>query len=86
MVTINRICVDCGKNISKLQPQCMRCKYCQKKFRLKYNRKSMLEKRKYKASRKDTELGTTDFNSHREKDFDKEAAAIKKEMEGLGLR
>lgn len=81
MGTSNRVCKDCPKDISNLQPQCVRCIKCQKKFRLGRG-KAFLEDKKTISE----PMGTTDFSQHREKDFDKEVTAIKKEMENLGLR
>ena len=46
----------------------------------------MKNKRENKAPHRDTDLGTTDFGSHMEKDFRKEANAIKREMKDLGLK
>lgn len=85
MVTTSRVCKDCKENISDLQPQCVRCIECQRKFRERpAKKKAFLDDKKEKKQLEP--MGTTDFSQHRETDFNKEAAAIKKEMKNLGLR
>ena len=81
-----RICIDCPQDISNLHGNCVRCKSCQKKYREVYNQNSMTERRKHRASHRDTDLGTTDFSPHRKKNFKKEAKAVKRELKNLGLR
>jgi len=91
MVTSERYCKDCGKDISNLQPQCTRCSQCQKLYREFLKRAAALKKAKglYAV---ETTLGTTDFNSHLKRhhdgtpDFKEEAKIIKREMKKLGLR
>jgi len=86
MAISKRLCKDCGKDISNLQPQCTRCRECQKEYRELLDRKYMQNKRKNRAPHRLTDLGTTDFSSHREEDFDKEAEAVKEELKKLRLR
>lgn len=81
MGTTSRVCEDCKKNISDLQPQCVRCIECQKKLRLGRSKAFLKDKKVVSEP-----MGTTDFSQHREKDFNKEAAAIEKEMKNLGLK
>ena len=86
-----RECKDCGKDISNLQPQCKRCAKCQKIYRKNrsHNKKYLREKknkRKYGDSEVFTKLGTTDFKSHRRKNFQKEMEEIEEEMKRLRLR
>jgi len=87
MVTSKRFCKDCGKEITDTRTiYSSRCEECQKNYREEYNRQSKEDWREHKAPPRLTNLGTTDFNSHKEQSFDKEVEAIKKEMKKLGLR
>lgn len=77
----NKFCINCKKEISNLHGNCKQCLQC----RTEYAKKKCDIYLKGKEEVFEL-LGTTDFKAHREKDFSKEAAAIKKEMKELGLR
>lgn len=78
-----RLCKDCKEDISNLQPQCIRCKNCQELF-CKRKKETFLFAKKERLEN-NIPIGTTDFSSHRKKNFKKEAAAVRKELRGLGL-
>jgi len=93
MVTSKRFCKDCGIDISNLGVNSIRCRNCQQKYKwqkAEHKRKKFFNKQKDERDNGEpacyTKLGTTDFNSHRKKDFKKELTKIEEEMKNLGLK
>lgn len=86
MATSKRCCRVCGKDISGLANRSIRCESCQKEHRLNKHKQTVKNYRRCRETRMLTNLGTTDFNAHRKKNFEAEAKDIAKEMRRLGLR
>jgi len=73
-------CPDCCEVVQRSSNHQFRCKNCQEAHKAKINREFMLRKRQQTQK-----LGTGDLLEHREKDFDAEKAAIKREKKLLNL-